>query len=445
MTTGASVLARTPFLVGAAAHNLHVQSMTRALHEAGALAAYVTGGVDCYSSAPARGVRAFVAMRVPALDRQLARRAITEVPHRLVEPHWGWEAGRVLASRAGALRLEDWCWERQDLALDRLCANRVARASVGAFLGVEHGALASLRAARTLGKPAVVAFLSPHHATHAAWMDAEYAAHPELRSPARAAVDARAISRDARRDDEAQVAHWIVTNSSFTTQSLVDAGLAPERLLTVPLGGPDPIDACDLPRSRPATLRVVYVGPVSVRKGAHYLLRAWRRVAGPGVELHFYGARLLPEAVLADAVRSMRAGSVHFHGSVPSHDLPAVYRHASVLVLPTLCDGFGQVVTEALAHGLPVVTTRNAGAADALTPGRTGLVIEPASEDALVAALQWCVDHPEDLFEMRAAALTSARRWTWAHYRERFREALGGALSGAPVGPACETERVGAN
>jgi glycosyltransferase involved in cell wall biosynthesis len=333
------------------------------------------------------------------------------------------------------MTLEDWCWERQERDLDRHCAHALARPGSDAFLGVEHGALAALQAARRLDKLGIVAFLSPHRRTRMAWVDAEYERRPELRTAAHAAIDARSAARDARRDAEAATADWVVTNSSFTTDSLIEAGVPAGKLITVPLGGPDPVGAETLPAAAPPTLRYLYVGPVSVRKGAHYLLDAWKRVAGKTHELHFYGQPLLPAAVLDAARRAPGGDRIHFHGSVPSAQLRAVYQGASVLVFPTLCDGFGMVVSEAMACGLPVITTRNAGARDWVTPGQSGFVIPPADVEALAAALQWCADHPNDLLAMRRVALETASRCTWKDFRRSFRDQLNDAVNGARALP----------
>jgi glycosyltransferase involved in cell wall biosynthesis len=130
---------------------------------------------------------------------------------------------------------------------------------------------------------------------------------------------------------------------------------------------------------------------------------------------------------------------IYFHGSVPSAELRAAYQRASVLVFPTLCDGFGMVVSEAMACGLPVITTHNAGAKDWIRPGESGFVIPPGDADALAAALQWCADHPGDLLAMRRAALETASRYTWKDFRRSFREQLNGALGGARVETPFET------
>ncbi|HEY6357003.1 MAG TPA: hypothetical protein VIX35_02090, partial [Vicinamibacterales bacterium] len=138
-------MTRHGFLVGTSAHNMHVQSMVRALHEADALAAYIAGGVDVVHGRLGRYVRTAVSRFAPPLDRSLAKRAVLEVPSSLVEARWRWEAPRLVANRLGAIRFEDRLWERGEFDLDAYCARRLRAKDVTGYLGVEHGALTSLR------------------------------------------------------------------------------------------------------------------------------------------------------------------------------------------------------------------------------------------------------------------------------------------------------------
>jgi glycosyltransferase involved in cell wall biosynthesis len=418
------------FLFGTVAYHQHAQNIARALYEADALYAYASTGVDP-AAGSSRGLRAFVSTRWPRLDRELSKRAVTEVPSSLVRARWRWEIPRVLGSRLRwDERLVDWCWERGELDFDRACAAQVPNPGIGGFLGVEYSALASLETARRFGKPAVLAFFSPHYATFARWVEPEYERFPQLKTRSQDYFARVTPYRNERRDREASIADWLVTNSAFTTESLAVAGYPREKILTVALGGPPPVHADRLPATRPAVTRFLYVGPASIRKGAHYLLRTWRRVAGPDTELHFYGSMQLPDALRREAESAAGGSSIHFHGSVPSVELGTAYLQSSVLVLPTLCDGFGMVVTEALAHGLPVITTRNAGAADVIAQSGNGFVIPAADEDALAETMSWVADHPTDIFDMRSTALASAARWTWNEFRVRLVDALDASVGG---------------
>ena len=118
-------------------------------------------------------------------------------------------------------------------------------------------------------------------------------------------------------------------------------------------------------------------------------------------------------------MREAPAG-VHFHGPVSAAQMEREYQAASILVFPTLCDGFGMVVSEALAHGLPVLTTPNAGASQLIHEGRNGFLVAARDPEALAARMAWCLDHAAQLEEMRGAARTAARQWTWADYRRSF-------------------------
>ena len=413
-------------LLGTGAHSIHVQNVARSLYEAGWLRRYETGAVDVWRSPLLRELRARAGSAFPRVDRELKRRQISQVPHDLVYPHKRWDIPRVVLERfVGAARTGDWLWERGEHALADRFARLMETDSFDLYVGVEHGALEALRACRNTGKTGVCMFLSPHHAFLSKWLAPEFEEHPELLSPARQQIEAKNRERYERVDEEMQTAHVVRANSSLTARSLIEAGLDPDRIVTVPLGGPPPLDEPTVPADGPT--RVIYAGPLSVRKGFHYLLDAWRRLQPSGAELHAYGVPSLPSHLL----RSLPPGLV-LHGSVPRSELMAAYQHAHLLVIPTLCDGFGMVISEALSRGVPVLTTSNAGAADLIEEGKNGYVVPPADADALAAQLDACLRSPDALVAMRPYALDTARSWTWEHFRRAFTDRLAEHV-GVPV------------
>lgn len=394
-------------LLGTIAHHAHIQQIAGGLHEARALAQWCVAGAVADPSP------------LSILLARADRRRITTVPASVVESHWGWESARLAATRAGLTTLGDRLWECGERALDRHCARLLQRSRFTAFLGVEHGALESLRAARRLGKRGGVVFTSPHHAFRARWVDAEYARDPALLTPATKRALALGRRRDRRRDAEMAEADVILAVSDLVAQSLRDAGVPPNKLVVVPPGAPPAIAPHELPTRLARPLRIIAAGPCSVRKGAHHLLAAWPRVApGRHAELHWYGERLLPPAYAASSA------GITFHGSVPPAALRAAYRDGAILVFPTRCDGFGLVVLEAMAQGLPVITTSNAGAASFVRDGENGFVVPPGDENALAQRLTWCLEHPEALLAMRAAARDTAARWTGETFRATLTQRL---------------------
>ncbi len=164
-------------------------------------------------------------------------------------------------------------------------------------------------------------------------------------------------------------------------------------------------------------------------KGAPYLLEAWRRLkAGPAARLDVYGGVLLPSEIVG------APEGIAFHGSVPQARLFSAFADADILVLPTLSDGFGMVVLEAMAHGLPVIVSDQAGAAEAVT-GENGLVVPAGDAAALCEALRWCLDNRDRVAAMRHAALDTARSRQWPDYRRDLVAALDAGLARAGYAP----------
>jgi glycosyltransferase involved in cell wall biosynthesis len=178
----------------------------------------------------------------------------------------------------------------------------------------------------------------------------------------------------------------------------------------------------------------MWAGTFSLRKGAHYLLEAWHLLnAGRTATLDVYGQLQVPPCLSAAV-----PDTVNFHGSVPKPMLFEAYRSGDVLVFPTLSDGFGLVVAEAMAHGLPVITTDQAGAADLVSPDN-GRIVPAADPRALADALRWCLDNRERLQAMRPHALDTARRRQWPDYRRELIAALDTGLRRAGYSPQFNT------
>jgi glycosyltransferase involved in cell wall biosynthesis len=405
-----------------------------ALAEVGALEAFVT--TFAYRR---HGLLDTVLRRMPEpaqrLSQELARRAVDAVPAHLVRSHPKWELLRTAAAKSGASPvLVDRLWEQMSHRFDALVARRyVPKAqAVEAF---EYTALASFQRAKSEGVARILHVPSLDSLQFEAIQRRERLQWPELASPHDAHFNRKFAQRYERRRREIELADVIVANSTLTAQSHIDAGADPEKVFAVPYAAPPPVAAVpDDNEAARRPLAVLWAGSFSLRKGAHYMLEAWRLLrAGGNAKLHVYGQPQLPPRRSAVAL-----DDVTFHGSVAHPLLFAAYRSADVLVFPTLSDGFGMVVTEAMAHGLPVITTDKAGAADLVTPDN-GLIVPAADPGALADALQWCLDNRERLQAMRFHALGTARRRQWSDYRRDLIAALEKGLRRAGYCPSFHT------
>jgi glycosyltransferase involved in cell wall biosynthesis len=293
------------------------------------------------------------------------------------------------------------------------------------WVGFAVFSLLGQRAARAAGARTVLERGSTHILTQQALVAEEYRRWKCLAPP----IDRRSVDRQLREYDEAEC---ISVPSRFAYQSFVDRGIAANRLLLLPYGtdcglfsrgasrpAQDGVAAGGVqPAARP--FRIVTVG-LSLRKGTPYLLEAASRLGigaargSPPMELCLAGAAAPDVAsVLREAPVPVR-----LLGRLSHAELAAVYRAASVFVLPSIEEGMSLSVLEAMASGLPVIVTPNTGATDIMEDGREGLVVPAGDAGALARALLRLYEDEPVRRAMAAAAADTARRWTWDAYGDR--------------------------
>lgn len=181
-------------------------------------------------------------------------------------------------------------------------------------------------------------------------------------------------------------------------------------------------------------LTFLYSGALSHRKGVDVLARAFRRLSQEhsGVRLKVMGA-----GNLESSLRRALGGSdrVEWAGFKDWSELPPVYASAQVLCVPSRHDGWGLVVPEGLASGLPTIATSRTGAArDLIVPGRNGWLVPPDDVEALLGAMRSAAALTEQQWlTMSAAARDSVRDHSLSQGAERFLRAADDAMQRAEV------------
>jgi glycosyltransferase involved in cell wall biosynthesis len=155
----------------------------------------------------------------------------------------------------------------------------------------------------------------------------------------------------------------------------------------------------------------LFAGQCSVRKGTPLLLDAWL-AAG----LADAGLLLAGSWGLAEAKKRQLPANCDWLGPLSQERLRAVYRDTDVFVLPTNFEGSPLVIGEALACGLPVLTTQGRGA-DSILDEESSRSVPPDDLDALVEALRWFAGNRDRIPAMSRAARANAERWPWQRYR----------------------------
>lgn len=222
-----------------------------------------------------------------------------------------------------------------------------------------------------------------------------------------------------RRLREMELADCLVAGSSFVADSLMAEGIPASKINVNPYGvnlemftGADRLFLEEPPV-------FLFVGWFSQRKGIYYLLEAWekarlgatgaklRLVGGSREDLHFWQSEL-PKGV-------------EILGRIPHDKLPALYANADVFVFPSLFEGFAKVILEAMASGLPVITTRNACDVDAVIDGGNGFFTELGDVVGLGSAMKQIEADMALRKTMSCKASVASTRYSWTAYGERCR------------------------
>lgn len=321
---------------------------------------------------------------------------------------------------------ERLCFEAFDRWVAGLLA-RGARPSAPIFHGFSVFSLHSLGAARRRGMVTVVERAGSHIQYELGVVEEERERWG-VRAPGRRL---RGYEQAApRMIEEYELTDHILTCSEHSRRTFLARGLPPHKVTSIPLGANFP--ALEAARRPPERFRVICIGSSFFRKGILDLLRAWDLLGLPDAEL----------AVLTFPPRGLGLGSrptVRRLAPMPQAELVHEYLRSSLFCLPSLDDGFGMVVLEAMALGVPVVVTSTTGASEVVRPGVDGYVVPPRDPEALAAAILELYRRPDLVAAMGEAASQQARVYSWERYGQALHDwyraiAPAGTANGAPRG-----------
>jgi len=232
-----------------------------------------------------------------------------------------------------------------------------------------------------------------------------------------------------RREDEWAVADLVMVNSEWTKAALIRQGVPERKLVVVPLAFEATPDERRGTRdegygnaeksSRRSTfdarrpLRVLFLGQVILRKGIQYLIEAARLLEKELIQFDVVGSIGISDMAVALAPSNMT-----FHGPVSRDRTEEFYGSADLFVLPTLSDGFALTQLEAMAHGLPVITTPNCG--EVVSDGVDGLIVPASDGNALAEAFQLILQDPEKLRAMSDATVAKLKHFSLGRWGENL-------------------------
>ncbi|HUC61857.1 MAG TPA: glycosyltransferase family 4 protein [Alphaproteobacteria bacterium] len=354
-----------------------------------------------------------------ALERRLARRRYGKLDDRLVlsRPLY------ILAERLiahSALGRALWPGFRRDALawMEAWAGGWVARRRPKALIAYDGAALGALARARAAGAVAILDQTIGHVKLGREIMREERARYPAWKDSFDAIDPDWMVEKCV---EEVHGADRILAPSDYVISTLVEVGARPERIVKLPYGV-DVERFAPAPRTPRAGFRILLVGILTQRKGIMYLLEAVRRLSLPGIEVVLVGNLYLDRATLAP------------YADVATHvphvaDIERFYRESDIFVLPSLHEGSAQVTYEAMASGVPVITTPNAG-----SPARDGIdgfVVPARDTEALMDRIERLYRDAALRAQMGVNARARIMEFTSLAYSERLVAFIRGLGAGA--------------
>ena len=188
-------------------------------------------------------------------------------------------------------------------------------------------------------------------------------------------------------------ADFVLVNSEWSKKALIMQGVPAEKLLVVPVAFESQVNPTAPRDYHRHPFTVLWLGTVNLRKGIPYLVEAARALKGEDIRFIVAGPIAISEAAIKSAPPSMS-----FVGKVTRDQTEAWYQKADLFVLPTISDGFAITQVEAMAQGLPVISTPNCGAV--VTHGIDGLIVPAGDSAALTQAIAQLNEERNLLAEM---------------------------------------------
>lgn len=330
----------------------------------------------------------------------------TEIPPALIKNVW-FQPVKLLSSLPAR-----YYYSLKRMYLDHISQRYLSRQRPDLFHGWTHECLRSLETAKNQG---TVAILERNycHPRHSQEMLAEEYRRRGQSWPPPAPWALRAWDHWQRELttalEECQIADYILVPSPFTRETFVARGFPEKKLVLLPRG----VDITVFrPRPQPdQVFRVLFVGELCYRKGVPYLLEAWQRLKFKDAELVLVGA--VHDEIKPTLARYAKLPGLKIEGFVSN---PIVlYNNSSVFCFPSLDEGSAKVTYEAMACGLPVVVTPEAGSV--ARHGVEGLIIPCQQVEPLMAALTTLYENRKLAKEMGTKARQRAEHFTWARYQ----------------------------
>lgn len=362
------------------------------------------------------------------LNQELARRSYEEVPKEKIVTKPTLELLRQISKRFGfgwitrhgdGIASTDAVYQNLDQAVAKFVLKSASHQGITGVYAYEDGAGHTFSAANRIGLDAIYELPIGYYREFHRIIAEQSSKFPEWASTVNSLRDPQ--EKLDRKDLELKLASRVYVASSFTKKSLNSAPSKPKEIFVVPYGAPPPRVESPASREKNEPIKLIFAGHLNLRKGLPDLIRSTELF---DFDWHLIIAGTLPQSppkALTDFLANPR---VQWVGHVPHSKLLKYMAESHAFVFPSVFEGFGLVIYEAMSCGLPVVTTPHTAGPDIIEHGHNGFIL-PINDSTAIASTLGRL-HADEHYRKSVGvnALSAAKARGWELYRSEVANTL---------------------
>ncbi len=360
------------------------------------------------------------------VKEEYERRVFADLPQRLQFSHPYREIARIANQRLKIVKINEK--KKNRISIDsiykdfdsQIAARLKTKVAAKAIYAYEDGARDTFKQAKKNGIECIYELPIGYWKSGRHIYEEEKAINPEWAETLTGLNDSN--EKLEIKDEELAMADNIIVASSFTKETLAKSKATDKNIHVIPYCTPTTITN-EEPTIRKNKLRVLYVGSLTQRKGISYAIDAIEQL-GDTVSLTVIGKKNTSECKkLNEAL-----GKYTWHESLPHKRILEQMRLHDVLLFPTLFEGFGLVITEALSQGLPIITTKNSGGPECIRNGIEGYIVPIRDINAISVCLEVLSNDREKLRQMKLDCIKRARYLSYDRFSENLISVINGII-----------------
>jgi glycosyltransferase involved in cell wall biosynthesis len=213
----------------------------------------------------------------------------------------------------------------------------------------------------------------------------------------------------------------LIANSEATRQALLEEyGLPPEKVVKIHKALYSfPEKKNEIKEKKNGDYAILMVGTNLQRKGVFYMIDASKEILSEFPNCHFHVVGRCNDAILDAAKKAGVLSSFHFHGVLPREEVSKLYRQADMFILPSIIEGFGVALLEAMSYGIPSIGSASGGMQEIIKDGSSGIIVKSGSGNEISRSVLRLLRSRTLRERLSKNAFSDARKFDFASHTKK--------------------------